>query len=204
IWTGHLCSRRACRSWPHNMPTTDDFEWLDCENRKRNRPDPRAYDSFFDLVYVIGQPPVTPDTARPFRLVSVGGTFNKLHMGHCTYLKSAAELADKLHIFIASDEYADERKDYRPRPLGDRCDAVKKFLRDEGLADRVTIETLNYVSDIQNYVENCDALDLVVAERTYFEWFDEWNEHRMKAGRKGYHILCRSRTAIGGVDVSSS
>jgi hypothetical protein len=53
-----------------------------------------------------------PETRHPFRLASLGGTFNNFHFGHEIYFEFALTLAESIHIFIADDTYAAERSLY--------------------------------------------------------------------------------------------
>src|SRR4051812_46317152 len=90
---------------------------------------------------------------RPYRLVSVGGTFNNFHRGHQEYLELALRLADRLHLFLAGDDYAKARKSYRPRSFAIRRRALESFLERINCADRVDIEPLFDPSDIEKYVQ---------------------------------------------------
>jgi pantetheine-phosphate adenylyltransferase len=141
---------------------------------------------------------------RPFRLASVGGTFNWFHQGHRGYLKIAFILADQVHIMLASDSFARQRKLYEPRPWTVRIRYLEAFLEDAEFTQRHEIALLNELHDIEDYAVTCDLLDLVVVERAYFDWFDEWNRKRVANHRPSYHILCKPRTLLHGRDISSS
>jgi len=144
-------------------------------------------------------------TGRPFRLVSVGGTFNTFHPGHEDYLRFATTLADSIHIFIATDRYAAQRKRYNPRLLRNRRRTVANFLNKIGCGNRVEIDPLRDISDIQKYVIETRKLDIVVAERAYVSWFAEWNDERISSDLEGYMIMCRPRTTTpDGNDIASS
>jgi cytidyltransferase-like protein len=141
---------------------------------------------------------------RAFRLASIGGTFNALHDGHRKYIKSALQLADDVHIFIADDDYAQKRKPYTPHPLGKRRRALRKYILALHSGERVITQDLRCVEDIETYVRATKDLDVVVTERDYFNWFDEWNEYRKKDGRRCYDILCKERTTVLGTNLTSS
>jgi cytidyltransferase-like protein len=131
-----------------------------------------------------------------FKHASVGGTFNALHEYHRDYLLASLALADSVHLLLASDSYARERKSYEPRPYDERRKSLDAFFKSLGCADRIEIDALWQISDIQTYVESCERLDLVIAERAYFEWFANWNERRAQSGMTQYYILCQPRTVL--------
>jgi phosphopantetheine adenylyltransferase len=111
---------------------------------------------------------------------------------------AALTLAHTVHLFLATDNYAQQRKIYNPLPMADRLRSLEALLNDIRCADRVEIEGLEQVSDMQTYAEGRKELDLVIAERAYFEWFAEWNDRRVEKGLIGYYILCQPRTTIHG------
>jgi cytidyltransferase-like protein len=148
-----------------------------------------------------GSPP-----ARAFRLASIGGTFNALHDGHKRYIVAALQLADEVHVFVASDDYAGERKSYKPRKLEKRLDAFRAYTRSLDCSERVITQVLRLKGDIEAYVRGSEDLDVVVTEHDYFDWFDEWNESRKHDGHEYYNILCKERTTVPGskLDLTSS
>jgi cytidyltransferase-like protein len=144
-----------------------------------------------------------PDT-RPYKLVSVGGTFNALHAGHHDYLNSALNLAERMHVFISSDRYAEKCKRYRVRGIRYRRRVLESHLRDMGFEDRADIEVLRRVADMPQYLERTKDLDLVLVEQAYYGWFADWNDWRVKCGLSGCDIICRPRAVIGGIELSST
>ncbi|MFK4085182.1 adenylyltransferase/cytidyltransferase family protein [Kribbella sp. NPDC020789] len=187
------------------ITTREEMEYFETLNDARRQ---RGLDGYDILCNAPSYTPIASDETRsprrPFRLVSVGGTFNALHDGHREYLKLALRLADKVHILLASDAYAKQRKAYHPRPLSNRRRSIKTFLDNLNCTDRVEIQTLKNVADIERYVTGEDSLDLVLVEFAYMKWFDEWNFDRIQHGHPTYGMLCKSRTAIHGVELSSS
>lgn len=187
------------------ITTREEIEYFETLNNERRNRGLGGYD-------ILCNPPNCTLTARkeslqprrPFRLVSVGGTFNALHDGHREYLKLALRLADKVHILLASDAYAKQRKNYHPRRLDNRRRSIKAFLENLNCADRVEIETLKNVIDIERYVTGQNDLDLVVLEFAYMDWFDGWNTARTRNGHAAYSMLYKSRTTIDGIELSSS
>lgn len=187
------------------ITTREEVEYFETLNDARRQ---RGLDGYDILCNAPSYTPIaneeTQSPRRPFRLVSVGGTFNALHDGHREYLKLALRLADKVHILLASDSYARQRKNYHPRPLSNRRRSIKTFLDNLNCADRVEIQTLKNVADIERYVTGEVSLDLVLVEFAYMKWFDEWNFDRIQHGYPMYGMLCKSRTAIHGIELSSS
>jgi cytidyltransferase-like protein len=141
---------------------------------------------------------------RAFRQASIGGTFNALHDGHRKYIRTALQLADDVHVFIADDDYARERKPYKPYSLAKRLGALRAYTRALHCSERIITQVLRRVEDIETYVRASRDLDVVVTERDYFDWFDEWNEYRKKDGRRYYNILCKERTTVLGANLTSS
>src|ERR1700761_2589904 len=88
-----------------------------------------------------------------FRHASIGGTFNTLHDYHRDYIVAALTLAHTVHLFLATDNYAQQRKIYNPLPMADRLRSLEALLNDIRCADRVEIEGLEQVSDMQTYAE---------------------------------------------------
>jgi cytidyltransferase-like protein len=176
-----------------------EFRELNEQRKKSGRPG-------YDILCHAPERPLrgTSPPIRAFAVASAGGTFNVLHEGHQEYLKSALRLADKVHILISDNEYARERKSYRPQDLDVRRERLRKYLRTIGSSDRVEIKPLVYKADIEHFVKTRKELDVVITERAYFDWFDEWNKRRGEDGLQRFDILCRERTVVRGIELSSS
>lgn len=176
------------------------YDW----NERRKKSEAHGYDI---LCHALERPLHTLGAKNPLRafaLASAGGTFNAFHEGHQEYLKSTLRLADEVHILLSDDEYARERKSYSPHEFAARRKSVRTYLRSIGCSSRVSIKRLVSKEDIENFVKTSERLDIVITERAYFDWFNEWNHHREESGLVRFDILCRERTVVRGADLSSS
>ena len=142
-------------------------------------------------------------SGRPYSLASIGGTFNALHVGHRAYLKLAFTLADRVHIYVANDKYAEMRKDYSPRKYRNRRKSLKRLLQKWECTTRAEIKSLRSTDEVRAYVETTSGLDLVLCDYEYSQWFAEWCNSRTKAGLPEYDILCKARTTVHSIDVTS-
>jgi cytidyltransferase-like protein len=182
-----------------------DFHQFDRWNERRKKAGHKGYDILYHMAGGVMSDPAAPAPLRAFRLASIGGTFNALHEGHKEYIKSALRLADGVHVLIADDDYAAGRKTYAPKSFTNRSSYLRKYVSKElGCAGRLKTARLSAVADIEKYVRTEHALDLVVTERAYFDWFEKWNMARRENGLPCYSILCRERTIVQGADLSSS
>jgi pantetheine-phosphate adenylyltransferase len=69
----------------------------------------------------------------------LGGTFDKFHRGHRSFLRAALEGSDKLLICITSDGYALATKGHPIEPYGVRAENVREFVKRMRCGDRVEI-----------------------------------------------------------------
>jgi len=179
---------------------TQFYDW----NERRKKSETRGYDI---LCHAPERPLHALGATRPLRaytLASAGGTFNAFHEGHQEYLKSTLRLADEVHILLSDDEYARERKSYSPHEFTARRKSVRRYLRTIGCSSRVSIKRLVSKVDIENFVKTSERLDIVITERAYFDWFNDWNGRREESGLIRFDILCRERSVVRGADLSSS
>jgi len=81
---------------------------------------------------------------RPYRVVAVGGTFDKLHKGHKTLILKAFEVGETVIIGLCTDLFAEKlRKNHDVSPYTTRLRDLKRFLKENGLAERARIIPLN-------------------------------------------------------------
>lgn len=140
---------------------------------------------------------------RPYSLASIGGTFNALHIGHCAYLRLAFTLADRVHIYLANDRYAMARKNYSPRTYDNRRKRLRSLLESWECLTRADIKPLKDIVQVKRYVERTADLDLVLCDYEYSQWFGEWCDTRGRAGLPEYDIMCKARTAVHSMEVTS-
>ncbi|MEM3006239.1 MAG: adenylyltransferase/cytidyltransferase family protein, partial [Candidatus Bathyarchaeia archaeon] len=74
------------------------------------------------------------------KLVSVGGTFDALHIGHHALLLEAFNVAERVIIGLTSDEFARAmHKDHHVDCYEKRLKELKQFLSENGLLGRADI-----------------------------------------------------------------
>jgi cytidyltransferase-like protein len=140
------------------------------------------------------------------RLVTIGGTFDILHPGHKDYIRLAFEYADRVLIYLSSDEYCKDRKGhelrprfFRPkvRPYDDRVKDLVEFLGEIKCQDRYQINCLNKKEDLVNdYLNNPDLREkiyMAIVSPEYYELFQALNEERKKRGLENFLILVKER-----------
>ncbi len=82
-------------------------------------------------------------SARPYKLVALGGTFDVLHAGHRHLLSEAFKLGDVVLIGVASDRLvATLRKKHLVRPFSTRIRDLRRFLKTRGWSSRVRVTML--------------------------------------------------------------
>jgi cytidyltransferase-like protein len=140
------------------------------------------------------------------RLATIGGTFDILHPGHKDYIRLAFEYADRVLIYLSSDEYCKDKKDHellpgflRPkvRPYDDRVKDLVEFLREIKCQDRCLIRRLNKKDDlVYDYIGNPDFREkiyMAIVSPEYYEFFRAINEERPKNGLVNFLILVKER-----------
>jgi pantetheine-phosphate adenylyltransferase len=122
------------------------------------------------------------------KLVSVGGTFDVLHIGHHALLLEAFNVADKVIIGLTSDEFARAmHKDHPVDCYQKRLRELEIFLSERGLLERAEIIPLD--DPYGPTVESEEMEGIVVSEET--EWrAEEINQIRTKRGLKPLLIFC--------------
>lgn len=64
---------------------------------------------------------------KEYKLVAVGGTFDKFHKGHCRLLDEAFKISDKVVIGVTSDVFA-SNKNGNIEPCNTRMSNLREFL----------------------------------------------------------------------------
>ncbi|MEM0232426.1 MAG: phosphopantetheine adenylyltransferase [Candidatus Nezhaarchaeales archaeon] len=104
---------------------------------------------------------------KPFNLVAVGGTFDRLHKGHKELLRAAFNIGRKVVIGITSDKMvARSKSNAKINSLEKRREVLEKWIKEEGLCDLADYEVvvINDVYGVAIYDEKLEAL--VVSEET--------------------------------------
>ena len=84
-----------------------------------------------------------PQSARKYKLVALGGTFDVLHAGHRRLLSEAFKLGDMVLIGVTSDRLvATLHKKHRVRPFSSRVRDLERFLRTRRWSSRVRVTAL--------------------------------------------------------------
>ncbi|MEM0217434.1 MAG: phosphopantetheine adenylyltransferase [Candidatus Nezhaarchaeales archaeon] len=104
---------------------------------------------------------------KPFNLVAVGGTFDRLHRGHKELLRTAFNIGRKVVIGITSDEMvARSKSNAKINSLEKRREVLERWIKEEGLCDLADYEivVINDVYGVTIYDEKLETL--VVSEET--------------------------------------
>lgn len=126
-------------------------------------------------------------SAKKFKVVAVGGTFDELHKGHKALLLKAFEVGEQVLIGLCTDEFA--AKMNKPHPVAsyeERLAELKDFLKAHGLADRAKIMPLN---DVYGVTLQRGCLEALVVSRETEPTARMINEKRAKLGLKPLNIV---------------
>lgn len=125
---------------------------------------------------------------KRLKLVSVGGTFDVLHIGHKMLLKEAFEVSERVLIGVTSDEFA--RELHKPHVVDcyeKRLAELKKFLSKNNLLERAIIVPLN--DPYGPTIESNEIEGIVVSEETE-KRAEEINMLRVQRGYRPLLIFC--------------
>jgi pantetheine-phosphate adenylyltransferase len=82
-------------------------------------------------------------SARPYKLVALGGTFDVLHAGHRQLLSEAFKLGDLVLIGVTSDQFvASLNKKHQVSSFSSRVRELKRFLKTRRWSSRARISAL--------------------------------------------------------------
>ena len=125
---------------------------------------------------------------KRLRLVTVGGTFDALHVGHIILLQEAFEVADRVIIGLTSDEFA--RELHKPHHIDcyeKRLAELKRFLTENGLIDRAEIIPLD--DPYGPTIRSPEIEGIVVSEETERR-AEEINRLRLEERNRPLLIFC--------------
>jgi pantetheine-phosphate adenylyltransferase len=124
---------------------------------------------------------------KKFKKVAVGGTFDKLHMGHEALLDKAIEVGEQVLIGLSSDEFVSRMgKPHQTASYEERLKILKDFLDENGVEANAEIVQLNDSYGITLTDKNIDAL--VVSKETE-AIAKKINSKRKEVGLKPLKIL---------------
>jgi cytidyltransferase-like protein len=144
------------------------------------------------------------------RIATIGGTFDTLHSGHKEYIRLAFEYADRVLIYLNSDEYTNGKKHYSVRPYEFRFEQLKTFIRDIGCESRCEIRRLyNFPEDVKNdYLTDAnlkEKINIAIVSPEYYDYFLEINREREARYMNSILILVKPRKLDhNNKDISSS
>lgn len=126
----------------------------------------------------------TSQGSRRFRLVAVGGTFDRLHVGHERLLEKAFQIGEKIIIGITTDDFA-RRRDGFIYPLGLRKLILEEFLRERGFSNYEIIE----IRDRYGPAVDLEELEAIVVSKETEPVAREINEIRKRRGLRELEVV---------------
>lgn len=136
--------------------------------------------------------------AHNVRIVTIGGTFDTLHIGHKEYIRLALEFSENVWIYVSSDDYAGEQKKYCVRPYNDRVEELKDFLTQNVIYQHYQIRCLNRLEELQrDYLEAPELARgayMAIVSPEYYDFFQTLNALREMRGLKSFLTLVKRRT----------
>lgn len=126
---------------------------------------------------------------KPFSVVAVGGTFDKLHKGHKELLRTAFKIGRKVIIGLTSDEMvARSKSDAKIDPLSKRREGLESWIKGERM-DELAEYDIVVINDVYGAAIHDEELEvLVVSEETY-ERATTINRIRVSKGLKPLVIV---------------
>jgi len=142
-------------------------------------------------------------SAKKFKLVAFGGTFDHLHIGHRVALKKALEMGERVIIGITSDDMVKKTKpNENISPFELRKRKIELFLHQEKSYDRVEIIKLE---DQYGPTTDNPEIDAIIASRETMPKIKELNKIRKSKGLPPLEvILVDTVLAEDGKPVSST
>jgi pantetheine-phosphate adenylyltransferase len=126
-------------------------------------------------------------TAKRFKVVAVGGTFDELHKGHWALLLKAFEVGEQVLIGLCTDEFvAKMNKPHIVASYKGRLAELRSFLQRHGLLERAKIIPLNNAYGV-TLQKGC--LEALVVSRETEPTARKINEERAKLGLEPLNII---------------
>jgi len=126
-------------------------------------------------------------SAKKFKVVAVGGTFDELHKGHKALILKAFKVGEQVLIGLCTDEFVAKMKKPHPvAPYMERLAELENFLKAHGLASRAKIIPLN---DVYGVTLQRGCLEALVVSRDTEPTARMINEERTKRGLEPLSIV---------------
>lgn len=131
---------------------------------------------------------------KPKTIATIGGTFDTLHRGHKEYIRLAFAHADHVLIYVTSDEYARNLKNYHVRSRELRIKNLQAFLKGFGIEpERYEIREINALNQLTDELANANV-NLSIIAPEYLNLFDAINLKRAENSKSGIEIWIKPRT----------
>jgi len=126
------------------------------------------------------------------RIVTIGGTFDTLHIGHKEYIQLAFEYADRVLIYVSTDIYTIGKKSYGVKPYKIRIKPLQNYIKEIGCEGRYQIRCLDKIENLQNDLVR-EKIYMVIVSPEYYNFFLQINHAREKSGVQSFLILVKPR-----------
>ena len=149
------------------------------------------------------------ETVGQERIVTIGGTFGALHDGHRDYIRLAFEYADRILIYVNSNDYTNGKKHYNVLSFESRVERIQCFIRDIRCEKPYEIRCLHSLEQLEfDYLENAELKDkiyMAIVSPDYYDFFLRINLTRETRGMKSFLVLVKLRMKDeNNNDISSS
>jgi pantetheine-phosphate adenylyltransferase len=142
------------------------------------------------------------------RVVTIGGTFDAMHLGHQEYIRLAFEFGDHVIIYVNSDEYAQGSKEYQITCYEQRVKGLKNFIDRMGLYKSYQIRCLHKQDELKaDYLKDPDLAKkqvLAIVSPEYYSNFLELNRLREAQCLNSFLIMVKPRTRSRPHDILST
>jgi pantetheine-phosphate adenylyltransferase len=133
------------------------------------------------------------------RVATIGGTFDALHRGHQEYIKAAFEKADRVIIYVSTNEYLQQRKtkNYQVKLYEERYEQLKSFVKQLGCENRCEIRPHNKEDDFSvaylNEFTRPDTEYMALVSPEYYERFSKIDQLRKAKGLPSIELVKQPR-----------
>mgnify|MGYP001583381055 CR=1 FL=1 len=128
-----------------------------------------------------------------YQLVAIGGTFDRLHKGHQSFILQAFQYGERIIIGLTSDRYVEEKVKIQKSKVKsqvntfiDRKKELEKFLQQEGLMGRAEIVEID---DVYGPATGKNEIEALVVTSDTLEGGRKVNKKRRELGLKPLKLL---------------
>ncbi len=122
----------------------------------------------------------------------IGGTFDAFHIGHQEYIRYTFQHANKVFIFLSTNQFAEKLKCYYVEPYQVRKAKITKFIKANSFANDFIIIPLQSSAQVVKFCLNHDITKTVVSEE-YAYLFQKINQKREKSQKPTIQIDIKPR-----------